>query len=54
MVPHSTMYVQSMAGVSRVISIGIFKFYIEINFNFKTFDPMPLVLIMIDDNVDYF
>ena len=53
-VPHSTMYAQLIESVSRVICIDIFKFDIEMKFKLKTFNPMPPVLIMSDDDLDYF
>ena len=54
MVPHSTTYVQLIEKVSRVIYIDISEFDIEMKFKLKTFDPMPPVPIMNDDNVKYF
>ncbi|GAY49958.1 hypothetical protein CUMW_123080 [Citrus unshiu] len=54
MVPRSITYAQLIEKVSRVICIDISEFDIEIKFKLKTFDPMPLVPIMNDDDVDYF
>ena len=54
MVPHSTTYAQLIERVSRVICINIFEFDIEMKFKLKTFDQMPPILIMNDDDVDYF
>ena len=54
LVPYSTMYAQLIERVSRVICIDIFEFNIEMKFKLKTFNPMPPVLIMSDDDVDYF
>ena len=54
MVPCSTTYAQLVERVSRVICIGISEFDIEMKFKLKIFDPMLLVPIMNDDDVDYF
>ncbi|KAH9783654.1 SWIM-type domain-containing protein [Citrus sinensis] len=54
MVPRSTTYAQLIEKVSRIICIDISEFDIEIKFKLKTFDPMPPVPIMNDDDVDYF
>ena len=45
---------QLIERVSWVICIDIFEFDIEMKFKLKTFDPMPSIPIMNDDDVDYF
>lgn len=48
------LYTQLMEIASWVISINIFKFDVEIKFQLKTSNLIPSILIMIDDNIDYF
>ena len=52
--PHSITYVQLIKRVSRVISINISKFWHCKMFKLKTSDPMLLIPIMPDDDVDDF
>ena len=52
--PRSTTYAQLIEIIPRAISIDISKFDIEMKFKLKTFNPMSLVPITTDDDVDYF